>query len=99
MDTKHLIELLGGPASVMELTGLSKGRISQWVTANKITRSWLEYLKLKRKDIPWDHYDGVPDAMPEIEPLATSAEESNEEQRRDCDLGYRQPADPHKVDQ
>lgn len=30
--------------------------------------------------------------------LAASEEESNEEIRRECDLGYRQPADPKKVD-
>jgi hypothetical protein len=63
MNTKQIIKLLGGPISVMEITGLSKGRISQWATANEITRPWLEVLKLKRKDIPWERYNGVPDPV------------------------------------
>jgi hypothetical protein len=57
MNTKHLIELLGGPAKIMEDTGLSKGRISQWGAADEITRPWLELYKLKRPDIDWAAYE------------------------------------------
>lgn len=57
MDTKELIDLLGGPKKVIADTGLSKGRISQWSTENKITDSWLKYLKQKYKRIPWSQYE------------------------------------------
>lgn len=57
MDTNKLIELLGGRKKVIADTGLSKGRISQWATDNKITESWLQFLKQKYKRIPWSEYE------------------------------------------
>ncbi len=57
MDTKHLVGLLGGPSQIMEDTGLSKGRVSQWVSEDRITPSWLKFYRLKRPDIDWGAYD------------------------------------------
>lgn len=50
MDAKTIIDNLGGQSAVRELTGLSKGRISQWWTGNHIPRSWLLYLSEKRPE-------------------------------------------------
>jgi len=57
MNTKQLVALLGGPKKIKEDTGLSKGRVSQWVSEDRITPSWLEYYRLKRPDIDWATYD------------------------------------------
>lgn len=40
MDTRKIIENMGGRAKVLKLTGLTKGRISQWETSGKIPRAW-----------------------------------------------------------
>lgn len=56
MDTRELIDLLGGPSKVMEDTGLSKGRISQWATEDNIPRPWVKFYRLKRPDINWSLY-------------------------------------------
>lgn len=41
MDTKKIIDSMGGRAEVMRITGLSKGRISQMVKENHIPRAWM----------------------------------------------------------
>lgn len=56
MNTKQMIALLGGPAKIIEDTGLSKGRISQWGTDDDIPHSWIKFYQLKRPDLPWDDY-------------------------------------------
>jgi hypothetical protein len=58
MDTQRVIELMGGRAAVIAETGLTKGRISQWVTDNRIPRPWLKYFRQKYKRLPWDQYTG-----------------------------------------
>jgi len=58
MDTKTLIEQLGGRAKVISETGLSRGRISQWATADKIPAPWLKYFQAKYKKLPWHQYTG-----------------------------------------
>lgn len=57
MNTEQIIELLGGRKEVMDDTGLSKGRLSQWVTADRITPSWERYFRAKRPDLDWGAYD------------------------------------------
>jgi hypothetical protein len=51
MDVSNVIERLGGTKGVQQLTGLSKGRISQWRTENHIPRAWLMFLKNKRPSV------------------------------------------------
>lgn len=41
----EIIDACGGNKAVIELTGLTKGRISQWRTENHIPRPWLRYLQ------------------------------------------------------
>lgn len=41
MNANQVIEVMGGRKEVMKITGLSKGRISQWVNENHIPPSWL----------------------------------------------------------
>lgn len=40
-EAQQIIDLMGGRKAVMEITGLTKGRISQWVSENSIPRYWL----------------------------------------------------------
>lgn len=40
MEAKDIIEAMGGRAEVLKLTGLTKGRISQWEKSEKIPRAW-----------------------------------------------------------
>ena len=47
MDIKSFITEIGGRKSVIEETGLTKGRISQWVIENKLTRPWILYFQIK----------------------------------------------------
>ena len=47
MDARTLIEKMGGQGQVRKLTGLSKGRISQWVVSDSIPRSWAMFLSEK----------------------------------------------------
>lgn len=41
MDAKQIIDVMGGRAEVMRITGLTKGRISQMVTENHIPVAWM----------------------------------------------------------
>ncbi|MGF7131948.1 hypothetical protein P3T40_003431 [Paraburkholderia sp. EB58] len=41
MNANQVIDVMGGRREVMRITGLSKGRISQWITGNHIPGSWL----------------------------------------------------------
>lgn len=43
MDINGFIEELGGRQVVIDMTGLTKGRISQWVNENSVPRPWLKY--------------------------------------------------------
>lgn len=51
MDTSAIIDRLGGNKAVIELTGLTKGRISQWRTENVIPRPWLMFFLEKDASI------------------------------------------------
>ncbi|MDR6493565.1 hypothetical protein J2797_003463 [Paraburkholderia terricola] len=41
MNATKVIEAMGGRRRVMDITGLSKGRISQWASSNHIPESWM----------------------------------------------------------
>jgi hypothetical protein len=41
MNATKIIEAMGGRRRVMDITGLSKGRISQWASSNHIPESWM----------------------------------------------------------
>lgn len=43
MNVENFILEIGGRKLLIELTGLSKGRISQWVIENRIPRAWIKY--------------------------------------------------------
>jgi len=43
MDTSKIIDALGGNKAVMESTGLSKGRISQWRNGERVPLPWLHF--------------------------------------------------------
>lgn len=51
MDAADIIERLGGSKAVQALTGLTKGRISQWKTENHIPKSWKKFLQSIRPDV------------------------------------------------
>ena len=57
MDTKQLVATLLGPKQLQGETGLSKGRISQWVSKDRITPAWEKYFRAKYPDIDWASYD------------------------------------------
>lgn len=41
MNADEIIQAMGGRAKIMQITGLSKSRISQWSTANRIPAAWM----------------------------------------------------------
>ncbi len=43
INVEQFISDIGGRKLLIELTGLSKGRISQWVIENHIPRAWARY--------------------------------------------------------
>jgi hypothetical protein len=45
MTAADIIDRLGGSKEVQKLTGLSKGRISQWRTENHIPRPWRQFFE------------------------------------------------------
>jgi len=47
MDVEKFIEEIGGRAVIIEQTGLTKSRISQWCKERAIPRPWVKYLREK----------------------------------------------------
>lgn len=47
MNIQSFISDIGGRQILIDETGLTKGRISQWVTENKIPSPWVKYLCAK----------------------------------------------------
>jgi hypothetical protein len=41
MNAIQVIKIMGGRQAVMQITGLTKGRISQWIKGDHIPSSWL----------------------------------------------------------
>lgn len=97
MNDKELIASLGGPTKVAELLELDKAKGGVQRVQNWITRGIPAQVKLDRPDLFLRDFS-TERPLADLGPLVTQAEESNEEIRRECDLGYRQPADPKKVD-
>lgn len=52
MNATEIIEALGGRKKVLEITLLTKGRISQWEKQNHIPRSWQMVFHLMNPEIP-----------------------------------------------
>jgi len=67
-DVGRLIDEFGGSKALQDLTGLSKGRISQWRTENSIPRPWRLVLQAKRPDLFDDA--GAVKTMPPVEDRA-----------------------------
>ena len=53
MKATDIVQALGGRRKVIELTGLTKGRISQWEKQNHIPRSWLLAFHALNPEIPF----------------------------------------------
>ncbi len=47
MNVDNFISAIGGRKVLIESTGLTKGRISQWAIDNNIPRPWVKYLNEK----------------------------------------------------
>jgi hypothetical protein len=56
MDTKKLMDVLGGRKAVIEITELTRGRISQWVVENEVPTPWLKFFKAKFPRVDWASY-------------------------------------------
>lgn len=94
---KEIIQNLGGPTKVAELLGYDKTsggvqRVQNWMTRGIPPKVKLDHPDLFLRGFPHTTHPSPQDSSP-------AEEESNEELRREADLGYRQPADPHQVDQ
>jgi hypothetical protein len=55
MDVEQFIAAVGGRAEVIRETGLTKGRISQWVKARSIPRHWVKFFRVKYPDLCEQH--------------------------------------------
>lgn len=61
MDTRQIIEAMGGRAAVLRLTGLTKGRISQWEKSDRIPRAWhLLFHEMHPRKVPHPDKAGAP---------------------------------------
>ena len=54
MNAEKIIKAIGGRKVVIEMTGLTKGRISQWVVDNSIPVPWLKFFGAKFPDLDWE---------------------------------------------
>jgi len=53
MNTQKIVELAGGRKAVIAMTGLTKGRISQWIVWKNIPKPWLLFFQEKFPDWDW----------------------------------------------
>ncbi|WP_153045731.1 hypothetical protein [Advenella sp. S44] len=51
MNADEIITRLGGVREVLAITKLSKGRIAQWSSENKIPRAWLIAFHYMKPDL------------------------------------------------
>lgn len=59
MNGAKIIEEIGGVAKAMEITGLTKGRISHFVTGrDDIPDHWMRLFKKERPDLDWPYLKG-----------------------------------------
>lgn len=60
MKARQVIEALGGRAEVRRMTGLSKGRLSQWEKDDAIPRAWMTaFHAMHPNDIPASAIDAL----------------------------------------
>lgn len=60
MNANQIVDVMGGRKEVMKITGLSKGRISQWINENHIPLPWLTAFRaLKPGSLPASVCGGV----------------------------------------
>lgn len=53
MDAKQIVEAMGGVKETVKITGLTRGRIYQFMKENHIPRPWLLFFHAKNpKKIP-----------------------------------------------
>jgi len=50
MNANQIVDVMGGRKEVMKITGLSKGRISQWINENHIPLPWLTAFRALKPD-------------------------------------------------
>lgn len=53
MDTRKIIEAVGGRKEVMAMTGLTRGRIYQWMDEESIPTPWLKFFQAKFPKLDW----------------------------------------------
>ena len=53
MNSKLIVEALGGRQKVIKETGLTRGRISQWIVRNDIPKLWIAFFRLKYPKLNW----------------------------------------------
>ncbi|WP_034410967.1 hypothetical protein [Derxia gummosa] len=56
--TAQLIAQIGRAAVISE-TGLTRARISQWCTENRIPRAWQKFLRGRFPEADWKTYDAA----------------------------------------
>lgn len=54
MDTRKIIDAVGGRKAVQEMTGLSRGRIYQWMDEESIPKPWLKFFQAKFPKLKWN---------------------------------------------
>jgi len=59
MDTRKIIEAVGGRKAVIEMTGLTRGRIYQWMDEENIPTPWLKFFEAKYPDLDWGELLGT----------------------------------------
>jgi len=76
MKAHQVIEVLGGRAAVRRMTGLSKGRLSQWEKDDAIPRPWMvAFHAMRPDDIPESAIDALDIKIKRLAPA--KAEESS----------------------
>ncbi len=50
MDANQVIEIAGGRSAIIRMTGLTKGRISQWAKEGVIPRPWMMFFHERYPD-------------------------------------------------
>jgi DNA-binding transcriptional regulator YdaS (Cro superfamily) len=100
---------VGGQSCLAELLEVNPAFVNQWVKGRrKVPAAYCPAIetfshgaatKQELRPDDWQKYWPELASQSNTQKLQAASEESNEELRRDIDLGYRQPADPKKVAQ
>ena len=62
----------------MEMTGLTKGRISQWVSDGNIPTPWLKFFEAKFPNLDWPHLRGEAAPSAAVERRRTAGRRSTD---------------------